>query len=120
MADITVKHEVLKKAGRIRLRKFTKGGYDHYKIRIFLSGPLEQIEYVEYELHPTFVNPVRVSKDRSGGFPIEIWTWGEFDIFVTVHFLEGRVEELTYKLQYSTELPPRDTAYFNETPKSIM
>lgn len=120
MANISVKHELLKRAGRIRFRKFTKGGYDQFKIRLFLSGQLSQIEYVEYELHPTFYNPVRISKDRFAGFPIEFWTWGEFEIFVTAHFLDGHDEELAYYLKYSSELPLAATAYYDETPASIL
>ena len=119
MADISVKHEVLRRAGRIRFRKFTKGGYDQFKIRLSLSGPLSQIEYVEYELHPTFRDPVQISKDQSAGFPIEFWTWGEFEIFVTARFLDGHDEELTYYLKYSSELPPEHAAYYDETPESI-
>ncbi len=119
MANISVKHEVLRRAGRVRFRKFAKYGYDQFKIRLFLSGPLSQIEYVEYELHPTFIEPVRISKDRSAGFPIEFWTWGEFEILVTIHFLDGHDEEMTYYLEYSSELPPGDTSYYDETPASI-
>ena len=119
MANISVKHEILKRGGRIRFRKFTKGGYDHFKIRLTVSGPLSQIEYVEYELHPSFWDPVRISKKRSAGFPIEFWTWGEFEILVTAHFLDGHDEELIYNLKYSSELPAEDAAYYDETPASI-
>ena len=119
MANIIVKHEVLKKGERIRFRKFTRDGYDQFKIRLTLSGPLSEIAYVEYELHPTFKTPVRISKDRSTGFPIEFWTWGEFEILLKVHFLDGHDEELTYYLKYSSELPPGDGAYYDETPSSL-
>ena len=120
MSTVSVRHKVLRKAGRVRFRKFSRNGYDQFKIRVSVSGPLSEIESVEYELHPTFINPVRISRDRSGGFPIEFWTWGEFEIFVTIHFVDGRDEELTYYLAYSSELPSEASAYHNETPASIM
>ena len=119
MSNITVKHEILKKGGRIRVRKFTRDGYDQFRIRLTVSGPLEAIDHVEYELHPTFVNPVRISKDRSAGFPIEFWTWGEFEIIVTAYFRDGHEEEVTYYLKYSSELPPDADGYYDETPASL-
>ena len=119
MGNITVKHEVLKRGGRIRFRKFTRDGYDQFKIRLTISGPLSEISYIEYELHPTFRDQFRISKDRSSGFPIEFWTWGEFEILVTGHFLDGHEEEVTYHLKYSSELPPDGAGYYDETPASL-
>lgn len=120
MSKIKVQHEVLKKGGLVRFRKFSAKGYEHFKIRLSIQGTLSDIEYVEYELHPTFSDNVRISKDRDGGFPIEFWTWGEFEILVTVHYVNGEDKVLTYNLEYSTELPSEDSAYNDETPKSIM
>jgi transcription initiation factor IIF auxiliary subunit len=120
VAKIKVEHEVLKKRNRIRFRKFRKDGYDHFKIRLYISGPLQEINYVEYELHSTFREPVRISDEREAGFPIEFWTWGEFEILVTAHYIDGHVEELTYYLEYSSELPDTAAAYYDETPTRIL
>lgn len=119
VGSITVKHELLKKGDRIRVRKFTRDGYDQFKIRLTISGPLSEIDHVEYELHPTFRNPIRTSKDRSSGFPIEFWTWGEFEVFVTAHFVDGHDETVTYELKYSSELSSDEAAYFDETPANL-
>jgi hypothetical protein len=119
MSKITVQHECLKKNGRIRFRKFRRDGYDQFKIRLTLSGPLEDIDYVEYELHPTFSPPTRTSHDRAGHFPSEFWTWGEFEVGVTAYLVDGTLEETTYDLQYSDELPTDDAAYYDETPTNL-
>ena len=119
MNNITVNHEVLKKGDQIRFRKFSRDGYDQFKIRLTISGDLELISYVEYELHPTFMEPVRIAKDRSNGFPIEFWTWGEFEILITVHFVTGLRKEVTYFLKYGSELPSDHNAYYDETPASL-
>lgn len=119
VSTIAVQHQIIKKSGRIRFRKFTKGGYDHFKIRLSLTGPLASIQYVEYELHTTFRDPIRISKERAAGFPIEFWTYGEFEVLVTAHFFDGHTEGLAYYLEYSSELPSEDSAYFDETPSNI-
>ena len=119
MQNITVKHDLLKKGRKVRLRKFRKDGYDQYRIRLSVSGPLSEIEYIEYELHTTFRDPVRIATDRNNGFPIEFWTWGEFEILVTAHFSDGNNQEIVYMLEYSDELPSNVDGYHDETPENL-
>ena len=119
MQNITVEHSLVKKGGKVRFRKFTTDGYDQFRLRVNVSGPLDEIAYIEYELHPTFRDPVRISTDRKNGFPIEFWTWGEFEVLVTVHLAEGRKAEQVYMLEYSEELPSTDEEYFDETPENL-
>lgn len=55
---------------------------------LWLEGPeeeLDEIEYVEYILHPTFPNPVQKISDRSTNFRLNARGWGEFSIKVRVH-----------------------------------
>lgn len=119
MDKISVNHELLKKNNRIRVRKFSSDGYEQFKIRLSISGPLHQISYVEYELHPTFKNKIRISEDNTAGFPIEFWTWGEFEIQVTAHFKDGHDELVMYQLQYGAELPSSEDSYNDETPLKL-
>ena len=119
MSNFTISHQVLKKDGKVRFRILTRNGYDQYRIRLSISGPLSEISHVEYELHPTFREPIRISKDRLAGFPIEFWTWGEFEILVTAHYTDGHEESVTYDLQYGSTLPSSIDAYHDETPASL-
>ena len=114
--DVKIRHRILKRGGKIRSRRFREGGYEHFNIRVFVEGDIEDLQSVEYQLHPTFRNPDRVVEDPDRGFALDIWTWGEFDIRVTLHFQDGSTEEMVYPLAYSDELPASDSAYTNEGP----
>lgn len=119
MASFTVRHKVNRRGGRIRVRKFSAKGREHYQIRVSIVGPLEQIEQVQYDLHPTFVNPVRQSTNRDSGFAIDMWTWGEFELLATARFLDGHTEDVPYDLQFSGELPADEDSYVDETPSNV-
>lgn len=116
--DVTVKRELVKdKAGRIRFRKFREVGYDHYLLRIYLDGKLDGIDFVNYELHPSFKVPIRTSNDRKDRFAITFWTYGEFDITVNLFCKNKEKKQLTFKLEYSDGLPAEDGAYVDESNK---
>ena len=114
--SFTVKHELVKRDGKIRFRKFSEKGYEHFNIRLYIEGPIEQVEYVEYELHPTFKDTNRIIRKRAGGFPLNIWTWGEFDIIVTIHPISGDREQIIYPLKFGADLPADSAKYIDETP----
>lgn len=114
--DMKIRHKLLKRHGKIRSRRFREGGYEHFNIRVFVDGDIEDLQSVEYELHSTFRNPRRVVNNSDHGFALDIWTWGEFDIPVTLHFRDGSTEQVVYPLTYSGELPASDSAYTNEGP----
>jgi len=116
--DIQVSHEILKDSrGKIRYRKFKKGGYDHYYVRLFITGhDVEEVLLAEYELHPTFSNPLRTTCNPNDGFSVYIWTWGEFEVGVNVHIKNGKKLSFVYDLSYSNSLPLDDDQYADETP----
>lgn len=114
-----VRHEIVKKSGLIRVRKFKQNGYENFRIRLYIDGPLDKIHFVEYELHPSFSEPLRTSKEPSNGFSIEFWTWGEFEVLVVVHYFDGHKERLSYDLKYSSDLSSQDSDYMDETPESL-
>ncbi len=104
-----VKSKLLKRGSQIPYKIFHDGGKEHYNVRIYLYAKpdtLSSINRVEYLLHSSFRNPRRVSTDRDNRFAIDIWTWGMFDIEVTVHFSKGEKQELKHSVKYS--LPPDD------------
>jgi transcription initiation factor IIF auxiliary subunit len=63
------------------------------------SGELGQVDYVKYVLHPTFVDPVRVIKDPSGGFVLKTAGWGEFDLKAFVHMRDQSDRKLTHEIE---------------------
>ncbi len=104
-----VRSRLLKQGRSIPFKVFRNGGREHYNVKIYISAKPEnmaEITKVEYELHPSFRNPRRVSTDQQDGFAISIWTWGLFEIGVTVHFEDGTTREMTHALDYSL---PADT-----------
>lgn len=119
-AGLTVCHELRKRNGKVRFRKFNRDGAEHFNLAVYVTGDLSQLEAVTYELHPTFRSPVRTVTNPAGGFRLEIWTWGEFDIDVTFHFKDGRTASTTYSLEYSDELPEDPSEYRDETDPSIL
>ncbi|MEP5764368.1 MAG: pYEATS domain-containing protein [Halieaceae bacterium] len=107
---LTVKQNVIRSVdGRIKYKKFSDAGREHYHLGVWLDGEervLDEINFVEYELHPSFSNRVRTSKNRKNSFSVTFWTWGMFDIEVRVHYFSGEVETFTHTLEYS--LPADD------------
>jgi len=64
-------------------------GSGRYAWTIFLvaeESVLNAIDYVEYILHPSFPEPVRVSNDRDTNFALSSNGWGEFNVFVKIVF----------------------------------
>lgn len=107
---ISVNREVIKNnEGRILFWKPYKNGKEQYNIKIWIDGEneeLDNIEHVEYFLHPTFKKPIKESNIRDNNFSISIWTWGMFQIKVTIFFKDGTTKILKYFLSY--DLPPDD------------
>jgi transcription initiation factor IIF auxiliary subunit len=73
---------------------------------VFVSGPqqaLAQVRCVEYTLHPTFQNPVRTVCNRGSGpraFGLSSSGWGTFTIGIRVILKDGRVQELSHRLEF--------------------
>jgi transcription initiation factor IIF auxiliary subunit len=64
---------------------------------------LNEVAFVEWILHPTFPNPVRVSKDRLQKFRLETGGWGVFPIHARISTKDGRSEKLSHHLQLHYE-----------------
>ena len=106
---IKVRSKLLRRGSQIPFKVFREGGKEHYNVRIQLDAEPEEltkIKSVEYQLHDSFRNPTRISNDRDSQFSIEIWTWGMFEIAVTIHLDGGRRETLTHHMKFS--LPSDD------------
>jgi transcription initiation factor IIF auxiliary subunit len=58
---------------------------------------------VEYKLHPTFTNPVRIINRRGSGphaFPLTTSGWGTFTITIRVYYKDGTHQRLTHSLRF--------------------
>lgn len=108
--DITVKDSLFDPDSPPGQRiAYAKRGGDRplYKDWIYLDGnDLPYIESVTYELHPTFPEPRR-TVERSVRNPrcaLVIWTWGVFQVRVTLVDKKNAVYEIEHELTYGGEL----------------
>jgi hypothetical protein len=65
-----------------------------------MDNVLDQIDYVRYELHPTFVNSERIIRDRKTKFQLRLVGWGIFEIPVTIQFKDGSSVETSHHLEF--------------------
>jgi|GEM_PF-5704197 len=87
--------------------KFRIKGKNHYQVFLSIQSDnfdpdLDKVLYVEYELHPTFKERVRISKTKRTSFEIEIKAWGTFDVKVNVYLKTG--DEITFTQNYGDVL----------------
>ena len=68
---------------------------------------LQQIECVEYVLHPTFPDPVRkVCNQPATNFAYSTNGWGTFTVKVNILYKNGRVETLEHPLIFEQQPAP--------------
>lgn len=63
---------------------------------------LNQIDYVQYQLHPTFANPIQIVRARATRFRLSGQSWGTFPIPIEIHFKDGTVGNMEYMLTFKT------------------
>jgi transcription initiation factor IIF auxiliary subunit len=79
-------------------------GKDRWKWSVWVDGKqesIEEIDRVEYILHPTFPDPVRLVTNRASNFKLESKGWGEFMIHANVLTKSGRTLRLNHWLKLS-------------------
>jgi peptidoglycan hydrolase-like protein with peptidoglycan-binding domain len=77
------------------------GSHDWFEWKVFMNEPdekLDKVASVEYRLHETFPDPIRVVEDRSSRFAVESAGWGRFWIFITVYLKDGKETVTQYYL----------------------
>jgi hypothetical protein len=92
-----------------RVAHYRKGenGQAFYKVWLYLSG--ESLPYVQaatYVLHETFADPVNriVRLPSNPDCRLTIWTWGLFEVKVTIEDKMGRIYETVHRLTYDRQL----------------
>jgi transcription initiation factor IIF auxiliary subunit len=82
--------------------------YPWFRWTVFMDEPAErlaEVDRVEYRLHETFPNPIRVVSDPDSRFALHTSGWGEFVIFITVYLKNGSEEHTKYQLDLSRSWP---------------
>ena len=78
--------------------RFRRRGRLHHNVRIYLTSDdedaLNRIASVQYTLHPTFRERVRVSTEVHTQFGITIWTYGYFRVEGVLFFKNGAQETI--------------------------
>ncbi len=67
------------------------------------QGALDQVQCVEYTLHPSFYEPVRERCERGTderAFALTARGWGTFEIKIRIFLKDGHVQELTHQLVF--------------------
>ena len=64
-----------------------------------LLDELDAVDYVEWQLHPTFTNPIRRITNRRTNFRLDTGGWGVFMIRASARRKDGTTENLQYFLQ---------------------
>lgn len=79
------------------------------------ASMLEQIECVEYQLHPTFPNPLRKVCKHNTKFALSSNGWGTFSIDVNIIYKDGHTQQLKHELLFkeksatsSLDITPRN------------
>lgn len=88
--------------------------------KVWLDGPddeLDQIKEVIYQLHETFPNPIRSVTDRGSKFLLKSVGWGEFLIYITVNYRDGREEKLTHWLRLGERAPVKGDTHSDSAKK---
>jgi transcription initiation factor IIF auxiliary subunit len=62
------------------------------------TAELNDVDEVEYTLHPSFPDPVRTSNDRSHAFAIQSEAWGSFNTYVRILTKKGEIIRLQHGL----------------------
>jgi transcription initiation factor IIF auxiliary subunit len=90
-------------------------GDDWWNWAVWVEGSddeLNSVKSVEWNLHPTFTDPVRTSIDRQSKFRLDTAGWGTFPIQAVVQLEDGR----EIKLKHELELHYPDTEQAEEGP----
>lgn len=84
-----------------------------------IDGDLDRIEHVVYTLHPTFPNPVQRVTDPTSNFRLTGSGWGEFMIYVSIGWKDGRTEQRQHWLALERPSNDDDSTAADNAPASL-
>jgi len=79
----------------------------YYHIWLYLGGVGALfVDNVIYNLHPSFRNPSRKIRRtiENPNLCLQLWTWGIFEINVTIRYKDGRIFNLKHKMSYDKQI----------------
>ena len=89
----------------------TRGRYEWFEWKVFMDEPaekLDKVRSVEYRLHETFPDPIRIIEDRDSRFALISAGWGKFWIFITIYLRDGTEQHTKYYLDLKKPWPADD------------
>ncbi len=93
----------MREKSAIRIQQSEKyEGDDWWAWSVWVDGPdreLDDIDHVEYTLHPTFPDPVRKISTRRNNFKLSTAGYGVFTIYARVVKKDSSVLRLRHQLQ---------------------
>jgi len=81
---------------------------DFFRWQIFVDASndeLENIDSVDYELHPSITNPYRPVADKTSKFALKFNSWGSFGVRMTVILKDGTKKQYRYQLNENKPFP---------------
>lgn len=87
----------------------SRGEYEWFEWKLFMDEPvknLDKVRSVEYRLHETFPNPIRIIEDQNSRFALRSAGWGEFWVFITIYLKDGTEKHTKYYLNLGNPWPP--------------
>src|SRR5258705_12941591 len=83
-------------------QSYTYTGDDYWNWRVWIESSdrgLDKIDNVIYNLHYTFIEPVRIKTSRENKFMLETSGWGTFTIYAIINFKDKTILELEHDLE---------------------
>jgi len=80
---------------------YSSAGKGAYLWTVYVNAnqpTLQQISCVQYQLHPSFPNPIQKVCSPATKFALSERGWGEFTIFITVYWKNGHVTRQSFPL----------------------
>jgi transcription initiation factor IIF auxiliary subunit len=88
-------------------------GDKYWKWSVWIEGSpdeLDAVDFVEWQLHPTFPNPIRRVTNRNTNFRLDTGGWGVFMVRASTQRKDGTTENLQHYLQLHFPVGYQETA----------
>jgi hypothetical protein len=84
---------------------YNQEGRQIFRIKVLVIGPEKyKVRSVHYQLHPTFSPSEYTSTNPSSNFELELWTWGAFNMPITITTMDYQVYMYNYYFTFGDQL----------------
>jgi transcription initiation factor IIF auxiliary subunit len=81
-----------------------RGGYKWFEWSVFMNETdkekLNKVKSVEYRLHDSFPNPIRMIDTRNNRFALKTFGYGEFMVFIKIYLKDGTERSASHYLKF--------------------